>query len=205
MKSVKTPASAKTKSRVSSGRTSSAASTKTSANTSIMKYHLFQVSAGWVGLIGAGHGLRRLSLQPTPQDSLEGLGSDLERSENDPSFFAKEQECLERYFSGDSSALDEIELDLAGAPPFFSAAWKACRSIPAGETRSYAWLAAEAGSPLAVRAAGQAMARNPFALVIPCHRVIASDGDLRGYGAGGLTVKAELLNMEHDHRIKSEN
>ena len=126
MKSEKiTPASAKTKSRVSSGGTSAAGSrktpAKTSANTS-MKYHLFQVSPGWVGLMGSGNGLRRLSLQPTPQDSLEGLGPDLERSENDPSFFAKEQECLERYFSGDTSALDEIELDFADAPPFFSAA-----------------------------------------------------------------------------------
>ncbi len=170
-----------------------------------MKYHLFQVSVGWIGLMGAGNGLRRLSLQPAPQDTLEGLGPDLDRSENDPAYFTKEQQCLERYFSGDAQALDEIELDFSGAPPFFSAAWKACRRIPAGETRSYAWLAAEAGSPLAVRAAGQAMARNPFALVIPCHRVIASDGDLRGYGAGGLKVKAELLNMEHDHRINSAN
>ena len=170
-----------------------------------MKYHLFQVSAGWIGLIGAGNGLRRLSLQPALQDSLENLGPDLDRSENDPSFFTKEQQCLERYFSGDTQALDEIELDFSGAPPFFSAAWKACRSIPSGETRSYAWLAAEAGNPLAVRAAGQAMAKNRFALVIPCHRIIASDGDLRGYGAGGLKVKAELLNMEQDNRISSVN
>ena len=170
-----------------------------------MKYHLFQVSAGWIGLIGAGNGLRRLRLQPALQDSLENLGPDLDRSENDPSFFTKEQQCLERYFSGDTQALDEIELDFSGAPPFFSAAWKACRSIPSGETRSYAWLAAEAGNPLAVRAAGQAMAKNRFALVIPCHRIIASDGDLRGYGAGGLKVKAELLNMEQDNRISSVN
>ena len=170
-----------------------------------MKYHLFQVSAGWIGLIGSGNGLRRLSLQPDPQDSLENLGPDLDRSENDPSFFTKEQECLERYFSGDTRALDEIELDFSGAPPFGRSGWKACRGIPAGETRSYAWLAVEAGSPLAVRAAGQAMARNRFALVIPCHWVIASDGDLRGYGAGGLKVKAELLNMEQDHRINSVN
>ncbi|PKB66121.1 MAG: hypothetical protein BZY81_08120 [SAR202 cluster bacterium Io17-Chloro-G4] len=170
-----------------------------------MKYHLFQVSAGWIGFIGAGNGLRRLSLQPTLDKTLEGLGPDLDRSENDPSYFSKEQHCLERYFSGEAQALDEIELDLSGAPPFFSAAWQACRRIPAGETRSYAWLAVEAGSPLAVRAAGQAMARNPFALVIPCHRVIASDGDLRGYGAGGLKVKAELLNMEQDHRVSSGN
>ena len=169
-----------------------------------MKYHLFQVSAGWIALIGAGNGLRGLSLQPTPQEALEGLGPDLDRSGNDPSHFAREQHRLERYFSGDTKALDEIELDFSGAPPFFSAAWKACRRIPAGETRSYAWLAAEAGNPLAVRAAGQAMARNRFALIIPCHRVIASDGDLRGYGAGGLKVKAELLNMEQDNQTYSQ-
>ena len=57
-------------------------------------------------------------------------------------------------------------------------------------------MAAEAGSPLAMRAAGQAMARNRFSLIIPCHRVIASDGGLGGYGGGGLGVKARLLQME---------
>ena len=96
----------------------------------------------------------------------------------------------------EQAALDEIGLDLSGVTPFFSAAWNACRSIPPGETRSYAWLAAEAGSPLAMRAAGQAMARNRFSLIIPCHRVIASDGGLGGYGGGGLGVKARLLQME---------
>ena len=92
--------------------------------------------------------------------------------------------------------LDEIDLDFSRVTPFFSAAWNACRSIPPGETRSYSWLAAEAGSPLAMRAAGQAMARNRFSLIIPCHRVIASDGGLGGYGGGGLGVKAQLLQME---------
>jgi O-6-methylguanine DNA methyltransferase len=85
---------------------------------------------------------------------------------------------------------------LTNCPPFFGAAWQACRRIPPGETRSYAWLAAAAGRPRAVRAAGQAMARNPWALIIPCHRVIGSDGGLHGYGAGGLKVKARLLEME---------
>jgi O-6-methylguanine DNA methyltransferase len=94
------------------------------------------------------------------------------------------------------SALQDIELDLAGTPPFFRAAWDACRNIPPGETRSYRWLAAEAGNPLALRAAGQAMARNRFSLIIPCHRVIASDGGLGGYGGGGLGVKAKLLQAE---------
>ena len=69
-----------------------------------LKYHLFQVNAGWIGLIGAGNGLRRLSMQPAPQDTLEDMGPELEQSENDPSYFSREQQCLERYFSGDSQA-----------------------------------------------------------------------------------------------------
>ena len=117
-------------------------------------------------------------------------------AEDDPAPFAEVIACLHRYSEGDMAALDEIALDLSGVTPFFSAAWNACRSIPPGETRSYAWLAAEAGSPLAMRAAGQAMARNRFSLIIPCHRVIASDGGLGGYGGGGLGVKARLLQME---------
>jgi O-6-methylguanine DNA methyltransferase len=130
---------------------------------------------------------------------LEELGPALDQAAADPSEFAEAETCLNRYFQGDLSALEalgEAPLDLSEAPPFFAAAWEACRSIPPGETRSYRWLAAEAGRPLAARAAGQAMARNRLALVIPCHRVIGSDGDLHGYGAGGLPVKARLLEME---------
>ena len=135
-------------------------------------------------------------MKPSPQEAMEGLGDDLKTATNDPASLERVQHCLERYVQGDTAAVDEINLDLENAPPFFGAAWSARRRIPAGETRSYAWLAAEAGNPLAVRAAGQAMARNPFPLIIPCHRVIASDGGLGGYGGGGLGVKAKLLQME---------
>ena len=160
------------------------------------QYRIFQLPLGWVALLGTDKGLRRLSFKPTPQEALEGLGTDLDQAIEAPESFSQVWRCLERYFQGEMGALDEIQLDLADAPAFFGAAWTACRQIPPGETRSYAWLAAAAGSPLAVRAAGQAMARNPFALIIPCHRVIASNGDLRGYGAGGLRVKARLLELE---------
>jgi methylated-DNA-[protein]-cysteine S-methyltransferase len=162
------------------------------------RYHLFESPLGWVGLLSVGKGLRRLSLKPTPQEALEELGSALDLAVSDPAAFTREQSCLDRYFRGEVAALDEIGLDLAEAPPFFSAAWEACRRIPPGETRSYVWLAAEAGRPLAARAAGQAMAKNRVALVIPCHRVIGSNGDLHGYGAGGLKVKAQLLEMERN-------
>ncbi len=160
------------------------------------KHCIFPGPHGWIGLVGSDDGLCRLSMKPTPEEILEDLNDDLRGSEQDDEAFPQVRQCLERYFEGDNDALDEIVLDLSNAPPFFGAAWEACRNIPAGETRSYAWLAAEAGRPNAARAAGQAMARNPLALVIPCHRVIGSSGDLHGYGAGGLAVKARLLQME---------
>ena len=160
------------------------------------KYHLVELPIGWAGLVGSEKGLRRLSLKPTPQEVMEDLGPEADGAEDDPMPFLEVEACLRRYAAGEIFALDQIQLDLSGTPPFFKAAWTACRRIPPGETRSYAWLANEAGNPLAVRAAGQSMARNRFALIVPCHRVIASDGGLGGYGGGGLGVKARLLQME---------
>ena len=161
-----------------------------------LKLHIHQFPAGWVGLVGTEKGLRRASLKPSPQEVMEDLGADADGAEEDPGFFADIVARISRYSEGDLSALDDIELDLDDAPPFFRAAWDACRTIPPGETRSYRWLAAEAGNPQAMRAAGQAMARNRFSLIVPCHRVISSDGGLGGYGGGGLGVKARLLQME---------
>ena len=103
---------------------------------------------------------------------MEDLGGDADNAELDEEFFADVVSCLVRYSEGDLTALEGIELDLEGTPPFFRAAWDACRRIPPGETRSYRWLAAEAGSPQAMRAAGQAMARNRFSAdhpLPPCH------------------------------------
>jgi methylated-DNA-[protein]-cysteine S-methyltransferase len=162
----------------------------------MIKYHLFESPIGWIGLLGTERGLRRLILKPTPQEVCVELGDALDAATPDSSVFKQVQSCLNRYLQGDIQALSEIALDLEDAPPFFASAWEACRRIPPGETRSYRWLAIEAGRPLAARAAGQAMARNRLALVVPCHRVIGSDGDLHGYGAGGLAVKARLLEME---------
>ncbi|MBI2936003.1 MAG: methylated-DNA--[protein]-cysteine S-methyltransferase [Chloroflexi bacterium] len=111
-----------------------------------------------------------------------------------PSAFAKLRSQVRAYLAGKSITID-VPLDMEGAPPFFLRAWRACQSIPRGQTRSYGWLADAAGNPRATRAAGQAMARNPLALIIPCHRVVGSDGGLGGYG-GGLELKARLLGLE---------
>ena len=165
---------------------------------STIHYCLKETPFGWLALLGTARGLLRVSLQPEPQTALDSLGEVLDSAEENAAVFADALAAFEEYFAGDVAALDQIPLDLSGASPFFGAAWAACRGIPPGETRSYQWLAEAAGNPRASRAAGQAMAKNPFPLIIPCHRVVGSSGGLHGYGAGGIGVKARLLEMERN-------
>jgi methylated-DNA-[protein]-cysteine S-methyltransferase len=92
--------------------------------------------------------------------------------------------------------LDGYPIDLAPSSEFQRSAWLALRDIPKGETRSYGWLTRHIGAPAsAIRAVGQAMGENPVPPWLPCHRVVASDGSLHGYG-GGLALKRELLELE---------
>jgi methylated-DNA-[protein]-cysteine S-methyltransferase len=102
--------------------------------------------------------------------------------------------ALAAYFAGDLRAIDAMDVDPKGTP-FQQRVWAALRTIPAGTTWSYAELARAVGQPSATRAVGAANGRNPIALVVPCHRVIASDGTLGGYG-GGLEMKRWLLRHE---------
>jgi len=117
--------------------------------------------------------------------------------DNDPAWFDEISTAIDEYLDGEQDALVDLPTDFSDAPPFFAAAWDACRTIPWGETRSYSWLAAEAGRPGAPRAAGQAMAKNRVPLLVPCHRVIRADGSLGGYGGKlGLEMKRKLLALE---------
>ena len=101
------------------------------------------------------------------------------------------------YMDGKVEALDRIPVAFTGTP-FQNAVWRALRTIPAGETLSYRELAHRIGEPKAVRAVGLANGANPVAVVVPCHRVIGSDGSLTGYG-GGLDRKRWLLAHEARH------
>ncbi len=100
---------------------------------------------------------------------------------------------LGEYFTGARTTFD-LPLARRGTP-FEQSVWAWLQTIPAGETRTYAEGAAVVGRPQAVRAIGRANGRNPVAIVVPCHRVIGSDGDLTGYG-GGLWRKRALLDLE---------
>ena len=105
--------------------------------------------------------------------------------------------ALARYFDGDIGVLDTMAVAFAGTP-FQTKVWTALRRIPSGTTTSYAALAKTIRAPDAVRAVGLANGQNPVALVVPCHRVIGSNGSLTGYG-GGLPRKRWLLDHEARH------
>jgi methylated-DNA-[protein]-cysteine S-methyltransferase len=102
-------------------------------------------------------------------------------------------EQLDAYFAGQLTSFD-VPLHLEGTP-FQLRVWSALREIPYGRTASYGELAARIGRPTASRAVGMANGRNPIAIIVPCHRVVGSDGRLVGYG-GGVDRKRRLLALE---------
>jgi O-6-methylguanine DNA methyltransferase len=131
------------------------------------------------------------SIRPNPRDLREeksGL-----KFEDSPAQLQSYVSELEEYFAGKRREFT-FPLDLRGTD-FQQACWRALLAIPYGETRSYADIARAVGKPNAFRAVGMANNRNPIAIVVPCHRVIASNGTLCGYG-GGLDVKRKLLELE---------
>jgi methylated-DNA-[protein]-cysteine S-methyltransferase len=90
-----------------------------------------------------------------------------------------------------------VLVQLSRYPLFSQSVWRACAEIPAGETRTYGWIARRIGKPGAARAVGRALGANPFAPVIPCHRVVRSDGSIGGYsGPGGIQTKKKMLQKE---------
>lgn len=156
----------------------------------------FNSPDGWIRLATTDRGLAYLGL---PHSNGRGLAGWLRRHAPDaqvepdeaPNRQAMDQ-VLE-YLEGDRLEF-ELPLDVRGTP-FQRAVYDYLIKIPYGETRSYAEVAREVGTPRAVRATGSANGANPIPLVVPCHRVVASGGGLGGYG-GGLALKRRLLAME---------
>jgi methylated-DNA-[protein]-cysteine S-methyltransferase len=126
----------------------------------------------------------------------------LKSSREDRSLQPDLADRLHGYFAGDQAVnFDNVALPSAGGE-FQRRCWRACRRIPLGQTRSYAELASLAGSPQAARAAGQAMRHNLLPVIVPCHRVVGSGGNLHGFGgttntrSRALAIKRSLLEME---------
>ncbi len=106
-------------------------------------------------------------------------------------------DAITRHLGASPVDLTAIELDMARVPPFFRRVYEAARAVPSGTTQSYGAIAIRAGSPNASRAVGQALRKNPFPIVVPCHRVVGAGSRPGGFSAhGGLETKARILAME---------
>ncbi|RJQ43805.1 MAG: methylated-DNA--[protein]-cysteine S-methyltransferase [Nitrospiraceae bacterium] len=147
-------------------------------------YDIFQSPLGYLYLIFSGKVLSGVSFQK-PSDIPFKKG-------HAPKIFLKQ---LSVYFQGGNKEFSQEVVFLAGTE-FEKKVWSVLKKIPFGETRTYKWVAEKIGKPAAARAVGQALSKNPIPIVIPCHRVIESDGSLGGYSSG-VEVKKRLLEMEY--------
>jgi methylated-DNA-[protein]-cysteine S-methyltransferase len=152
---------------------------------------------GWTGIAVSQAGLAGIILpRPTEEAAWSRLSSAWPQGfPQDGGAWPELEQRLQAYLTGSRVSFDDIPLDLPDGPTFWRRVWDICARIPYGETRTYAELAQQAGSPRASRAAGGAMAANPIPIVIPCHRVVGTSGSLTGFG-GGLDQKKRLLQME---------
>ena len=167
----------------------------------VLHYTLFSSPVGPLFLAASAKGLVALefdarlpgqqTIRPNPRDLRAESGTvRFENADEQMSAYVGE---LQQYFAGNRREFN-FPLDLRGTE-FQLACWRALLEIPYGETRTYADIARAVGRPQGFRAVGMANNRNPIAIVVPCHRVIASDGTLCGYG-GGLEIKRTLLELE---------
>lgn len=122
------------------------------------------------------------------------------RAGSAPEQFKRE---LKAYFAGTLREFAQ-EASPPGGTPFEQRVWQAVREVPYGQTRSYKWLAERVGTPRGSRAVGQALGKNPIPIVIPCHRIVESDGHLGGYSSG-KDVKRRLLALEYYHAGGTES
>jgi methylated-DNA-[protein]-cysteine S-methyltransferase len=163
-----------------------------------LEVSIFESQLGWFALVGSRGQVSWCSIGYSNRAAAnrsvrERFGSTVIERDWHPDA----RQRLTAFAAGEKVSFDSLALDLDGVPAFHRRVLDACRKIGYGRTISYAQLARAAGRPRAVRAAGSAMARNPVPIIVPCHRVISSDGGLGGYSARqGVSLKARLLALE---------
>lgn len=170
-------------------------------------FALFDTAIGRCGIAWSGRGLAGVQL-PEPRESdtrarLLRRWPDA-REALPPSDVQRACRMIAALLGGEPSDLSTISLDMEGVPAFHRRVYEAARAIPPGATLSYGGIAEGIDAPGAARAVGQALARNPFAIVVPCHRVLAASGRIGGFSAnGGIVTKRRLLAIE-GARVRGE-
>ncbi|QLL12393.1 methylated-DNA--[protein]-cysteine S-methyltransferase [Pseudomonas chlororaphis] len=158
-------------------------------------FKLMNSPVGQLTLVARGAKLAAI-LWESERENRVRLGS-LQPADDHPVLLETERQ-LKEYFAGSRDRF-ELELDFVGTE-FQRKVWQALLTIPFGETRSYSQIAAQVGSPKAVRAVGAANGRNPISIIAPCHRVVGASGSLTGF-AGGLQAKQFLLALEGEQTL----
>jgi methylated-DNA-[protein]-cysteine S-methyltransferase len=165
----------------------------------VTKYTIFQTKWGYFGLAGTEYGLCRTQLPGSKPEKIKThLLKNLPAAKFEKTFCKILQQQITAYFEGDCIKFSrDIPLILDGFSSFSISILKTCRKIEFGQTTTYGKLAKKAGRPNASRAVGSTMAKNPLPLIIPCHRIIRSDGKMGGFSApGGITLKKKMLELE---------
>ena len=162
-----------------------------------MKYTIFNTAWGYFGLVADKKGLRRTVLPCENSKTVEKcLLAGFDNPQFDKNLLKPLQKQIIACFAGKPARFN-APLVLDRLPTFTRKVLDACRKIPAGKTVSYSQLAGMIGKPRASRAVGSALARNPIPLIIPCHRVIHSDGSLGKFSApGGTDTKKKMIDLE---------
>ena len=163
------------------------------------KYTIFNTAWGYFGLVADKNGLRRTILPCENRKTVEKcLLAGLKNPQFNKNLLKPLQKQIIAYFAGKRPLrLPSSVLSLLNLTPFARKVLTACGKIPPGKTVSYSQLAGMIGKPRASRAVGSALARNPIPLIIPCHRIIHSDGSLGNFSAfGGTSTKKKLLALE---------
>ena len=162
----------------------------------MVRYAAVKISPGWVGMAVSRRGVLRLSY-PTKNmaKALDAVAwADGGEPANEDPRVARLAAELEEFFQGKPVQFS-VPPDLSAGTPFQRRVWNELLKIPRGETRTYQWIARRLQRPKAARAVGAAVGANPIPLVVPCHRVVGSNGSVCGF-AGGIALKRRLLAME---------
>lgn len=171
----------------------------------VIKYAIFKTKWGYFGLAGTEYALCRTQLPGPKSEKIKSLLLKYFRHPQlDKTFFKTLQEQIAAYFEGACVNFSrDIPLVIEGLSSFGISVLTTCRDIGFGQTITYGRLAKKSGRPDASRAVGSALAKNPLPLIIPCHRVIRSDGKLGGFSApGGITLKEKMLELER-HALRT--
>lgn len=158
---------------------------------------LFDTAVGWCALAWHQDGIVGACLPQADRAALDERWGKMFPEGHRTAVMPAAADEVRRHLAGEASAMEALVIDYAGVPELYARVYRAARAIPAGTTRTYGELAASIGCPGAARAVGQALGKNPFAPVVPCHRILAAGAKMGGFSAhGGLATKQRLLAIE---------